>query len=102
MVYLFIIVGDVMSDFVRVDVRDYVDAGINSGDLVPFWAVKYGRVRARRGEAGEVIQTFTDGGILERENVVRIDSKTGRTGWIITKCTSDGDVIIDEYGNKNE
>jgi hypothetical protein len=91
-----------MEEFLRVDVRDYVNSGIANGDLAPFWAIKYGRVRARRGTVGEVVNTYTDRGILERENVVKIDSITGNPGWIITKCTPDGEVLIDEYGNKNE
>ena len=91
-----------MKDFIRVDVRDYVNAGIENGDLVPFWAIKYARVRARRGVVGEVIKTYTDGGILERINSITLDSITGNPGWIITKCSLDGEVIIDEYGNKNE
>ena len=99
---LFMIDGGYMEDFIRVDVRDYVNKGIENGDLAPFWAIKYGRVRARRGTVGEVVNTYTDGGILERENTVKVDPQTGNTGWIITKCSPDGDVIIDEYGNKNE
>ena len=91
-----------MEDFIRVDVRDYVNKGIENGDLVPFWAIKYGRVRARRGNTGEVVNTYTDGGILERENQVSVDPQTGNPGWILTKCTPDGEIIIDEYGNKNE
>lgn len=54
-----------MEKFVRVDVRDYVNSGIANGDLAPFWAIKYGRVRARRGTVGEVVNTYTDRGILE-------------------------------------
>ena len=57
-----------MEDFIRVDVRDYVNKGIENGDLAPFWAIKYGRVRARRGNLGEIVNTYTDGGILEKEN----------------------------------
>ena len=91
-----------MKDFIRVDVKDYVYTGIDSGDLVPFLAIKYGKVRARRGLLGEVVNTYTDGGILERENMVEVDSVTGRMGWVLTKCNADGEVIIDEYGNKNE
>lgn len=91
-----------MSNFIKIDVCDYVNTGIDNGDLVQFWAIKYGRVRARRGKLGELVRTYTDGGILERENVVEIDSKTGRAGWIITKCSLDGEVIVDEYGNMNE
>lgn len=91
-----------MGNFVKVDVYDYVNTGIDNGDLVPFFAIKYGRVRARRGSLGEVVHTYTDGGILERENKVKIDPVTGNTGWIITKCSPDGEIIIDESGNKNE
>ena len=82
-----------MEDFIRVDVRDYVDKVIENGDLAPFWAIKYGRVRARRGRLGEIVNTYTDGGIVEKENMVEIDPSTGRTGWIITKCSPDGEVI---------
>ena len=91
-----------MEDFIKVDVREYVNKGIENGDLTPFWAKKYGRVRARRGNLGEVICTYTDGGMLERENKVSVDPITGNPGWIITKCTPDGEIVIDEYGNKNE
>ena len=91
-----------MEDFIRVDVRVYVNKGIENGDLAPFWAIKYGRVRARRGNLGELVNTYTDGGILERKNQVTVDPQTGKPGWVITKCSPDGEVIIDEYGNKNE
>ncbi len=91
-----------MEEFIRVDVKDYVNSGIENGDLAPFWAIKYGRIRARRGILGEEVNTYTDGGILERKNQVSIDSQTGKVGWIITKCTPDGEIIVDEYGNKNE
>ena len=91
-----------MEKFIKVNVQDYVNNGIDNGDLVPFWAIKYGRVRARRGSIGEVVHTFTSGGMLERKNTVKIDPVTGNPGWIITKCSPDGEVLIDEYGNKNE
>lgn len=91
-----------MEDFIRVDVREYVETGIKNGDLVPFWAIKYGRVLARRGEVGEVVFTYTDGGIVEKENKVKIDPKTGNPGWILTKCDLTGGEVVDEYGNKNE
>ena len=91
-----------MDGFIKVNVKEYVDNGIENGDLVPFWAVKYGRVRARRGSVGEIVYTYTDGGILEKENSVEVDSITGKNDWIITKCNIDGEIMIDEYGNKNE
>ena len=46
-----------MKEFVRVNVKDYVTLGIENGDLIPFWAIKYGRVRARRGNLGELVNT---------------------------------------------
>ena len=91
-----------MKEFLRVDVKDYVIDGIDSGDLVPFLAIKHARVRARRGSLGEVVHTYTDGGLLEKQNVVEIDPVTGNPGWIVTKCNPDGSVLLDEYGNKNE
>jgi len=91
-----------MEDYIKVNIQDYVNKGIESGDLVPFWAVKFGRVRARRGNLGEAVNTYTDGGMLEKENFVEVDSVTGKLGWVITKCTPYGEIIIDEYGNKNE
>lgn len=91
-----------MKNFLRVDVKDYVIDGIDSGDLVPFYAIKHAKVLARRGTVGEVVHTYTDGGVLEKSNSVEIDPVTGNPGWIITKCTPDGEVLFDEFGNKNE
>lgn len=91
-----------MEDFIRVDVREYVETGIKNGDLVPFWAIKYGRVMARRGEVGEVVFTYTDGGIVEKENKVKIDPKTGNPGWILTKCDLTGEEVIAENGAVEE
>jgi len=91
-----------MKEFIRINVKDYVINGIASGDLVPFLAIKYARVRARQGVLDEVVNTYTDGGVLERKNKVSVDPVTGRLGWVITKCSPDGEIIIDEFGNKNE
>ena len=91
-----------MEDYIKVNIQDYVNKGIENGYLAPFWATKYGRIRARRGIPGEIVKTYTDGGLLEKENIVTLDKATGNPGWILTKCDSEGNIIIDEYGNKNE
>ena len=42
---LFMIDGGYMGDFIRVDVRDYVNKEIENGDLAPFWAIKNGSTK---------------------------------------------------------
>lgn len=91
-----------MSKFRKVDAKHYVVVGLENGELVPFYAKKCGKVMARRGNVGEKVVTYTEGGIVEKENVVEIDYDTGLPGWILTKVDDSGSPVVDEFGHKNE
>ncbi|MBR6820719.1 MAG: hypothetical protein IKM55_00675 [Bacilli bacterium] len=91
-----------MGKFRKVDAKHYVVLGLESGELVPFSAKKCGKVIARRGNVGERVVTYTDGGIVEKEDVVEVDLDTGLPGWILTKVDDSGTPIVDEFGHKNE
>ena len=91
-----------MDKFVKVDAKHYVITGLQSGNLVPFRAVKDGKVLARRGKVGEEIITYTDGGLVEKVNRVEIDPDTGNPEWVLMKANVHGYPIVDEYGHTNE
>ena len=91
-----------METFRKVDAKHYVLSGLASGELVPFYAVKIGKVLARRGKVGEEVITYTDGGLVEKVNTVEIDPDTGNTNWVLMKANEYGYPIVDEYGHVNE
>lgn len=91
-----------MSEFIKVDAKHYVITGMSSGEMVPFYAIKRGKVLARRGKVGEEIVTYTDGGLVEKVDKVEIDSDTGLPNWILMKANDYGYPVIDEYGHVNE
>ena len=91
-----------MGKFIKVDAKHYVVMGLQSGQFKPFRAVKEGKVLARRGKVGEEIITYTDGGLVEKVDKVKIDPDTGNTEWVLMKANVNGYPIIDEYGHANE
>lgn len=91
-----------MGTFRKVEAKHYVLSGLASGELVPFYAVKTGKVLARRGKVGEEVITYTDGGLVEKVNTVEIDPDTGNTNWVLMKANDYGYPIVDEYGHVNE
>ena len=94
-----------MEGYKKVNVLEYVSNGLKEGKLVPFMACKYARIIARQGVPGEVITTWSVNekgeSIKERESTVTIDPETGNPGWVVTKATEDGEVIIDIHGKDN-
>ena len=91
-----------MQKFIKVNVNEYVKNGLLDGTLVPRNAIKFARIVARQGIVGEVVETYTANGILEKKSLVELDKITNQPGWIVTKVDENGQIIIDEYGNKNE
>ena len=88
--------------FTRVDGRAYAEAGIASGELKPVVAVKFARVKARRGVVGEEVISYSQNGIVEKVDTVSEDPETKEVGWVLTKVDENGEPIVDEYGHKNE
>lgn len=91
-----------MSEFIKVDAKHYVITGISSGEMAPFYAIKRGKVLARRGKVGEEVVTYTDGGLVEKVDKVEIDLDTGLPNWVLMKANDAGYPIVDEYGHVNE
>ena len=96
-----------MSDnYKKVDVLKYVKEGLESGSLVPFEAEKFARPIIVQGVVGQEVITWSvdkEGKpIIEKRDVVKIDEKTGRPGWIVTKTGEDGMPVRDEHGHLNQ
>ena len=91
-----------MGTFRKLEAKHYVLSGLASGELVPFYAVKTGKVLARRGKVGEEVITYTAGGLVEKVDKVEIDPDTGNTNWVLMKANEHGYPIVDEYGHVNE
>lgn len=89
-------------DFKKVDVNEYVKEGLENGTMVPRTAVKFARIVARQGVVGQEVESFTANGLSEKVAVVELDEVTKQPGWIATKVDADGNVIIDEFGHKNQ
>lgn len=89
-------------DFKKVDVNEYVKEGLENGTMVPRTAVKFARIVARQGVVGQEVESFTANGLLEKVDKIKLDEQTNRPGWIATKVDADGNVIIDEFGHKNQ
>lgn len=88
--------------FTRIDGKAYAEAGIACGELKPVVAVKFARIAARRGEIGEEVITYSQNGIIEKVDTVKADPETGKPGWVVTKLDENGEVLVDEHGNKNQ
>ena len=92
--------------YVKVEVLKYVKKGLEDGTLLPFEAVKFGRVIARPGVIGETIISWSvdENGeaIKEKEVVVGISEKTGKVKDVLTKADDDGVAIVDKHGHINQ
>lgn len=89
-------------EFVRISGKDYAEAGIASGELKPVIAVKFARVLARRGQIGEEVISYTQNGLVEKVDTVGVDETTKEVDWVLTKLDENGEVVVDEFGHKNE
>ena len=87
--------------FVFVNVNDYVRKGIEAGAFTPRQAQKDAMIVARQGTVGEIVETYSVGGVLETVNTVESDPVTNQPDWIVTKVKN-GEVVVDEFGHKNE
>lgn len=86
-----------MNKFKKIDIKYYVLMGLRSGTLEPVWAAKTGKVLARRGKVGEEVITYTDQGIVKKNDVV-----TSSNDMVLMKANKFGYPIIDSYGYTNE
>ena len=89
-------------EFIKVDAREFAVMGMENGDLVPVTAIKFARIIARQGNVGEIVETYTQNGLLEKSASVGLDATTQQPGWVVTKVDENGNVIIDEFGHRNE
>ena len=94
-----------MNEYKSVDVYQYVKDGLESGKMIPIKAEKYTRIIARVGVVGEKVISWNvdEAGnpIEEVVEEVKLDSKTGNPGWVVTKTSENGDIIIDNNGHDN-
>ena len=89
-------------EFVKVNGYDYAVAGISSGELTPIKAVKFARVLARRGQIGKEVISYSQNGLVEKVDTVGFDEATKEVDWVLTKLDENGEVVVDEFGHKNE
>lgn len=89
-------------EFKKVDVNEYVKKGLEEGILVPKIAVKFAKIIARQGIVGQKVESFTENGLSEKVSTVELDEVTNQPGWIATKVDLEGNIIIDEFGHKNQ
>lgn len=89
-------------EFKKVSVNQYVKEGLEKGTMIPRTAVKFARIVARQGVVGQEVESFTANGLSEKVAVVELDEVTKQPGWIATKVDSEGNIIIDEFGHKNQ
>ncbi len=87
--------------FTKINGKEYAQVGIETGELTPVTAVKFARILARPGVVGEEVITYTQNGEVEKVDTVKVDEKTGRPGWVVTKVDESGEVVVDEYGHDN-
>lgn len=81
--------------FKPINADEYVRQGIVEGRLTPEEVRKSARIRARQGQEGEEIVTILPSGLREVAGVVRVDPKTGGTGWIATNPGGEEYIIED-------
>ena len=94
-----------MTDYVKVDVNQYVKQGIESGTMEPRQAEKFARIIARQGTPGETVISWSvdanGNEIQEKVAQVTVDEQTQEAGWIATKVNENGEPIIDNNGHLN-
>lgn len=89
-------------NYVKVNGKEYAEKGIATGQFEAKTAVKFARIAARRGVEGEEIVTYTQNGEIEKVDTVKVDPETKEVGWVVTKLDENGEVVVDEFGHKNE
>lgn len=90
----------------KVDLYEYVNECLQNGTVKPFYAAKYGCVRAREGVVGETVTSWScdeqGNEIEEKVNEVKIDEETNRPQYVLTKTDNEGNAIVDENGHLNQ
>ena len=92
--------------FIKVNIYEYVKKGLENGDLVPIEAEKFARIIARPGKLGETVISWVvdkyGKELKEKEDVVKLDEQTGKTGWVVTKADENGYPVKDINGHLNQ
>lgn len=89
-------------EFVNVDdIKQYLKDNIIKGTLKPFFAVKVTAVTARRGNIGEIINTFSSEGLHETTKAVLRNNK-GEIDWVVTNLSGntyvmENDSFLNDY-----
>ena len=95
-----------MENYQEVKVEKYVKDGLVSGKLTPIEAEKFARIIARQGTLGEEVISWSvdslGNAIEEKRDTVKVDSKTNKLGWIVTKADEQGNPILDNNGHINQ
>lgn len=89
-------------EFTKINALEYAKKVLEEGLFVPVKAAKFARILARPGILGEEVTTYTQNGLVEKVAQVTMDSETKQTGWVVTKLDENGEVLVDEFGHKNE
>lgn len=97
-------IEELKKHFKKIDnIEEYVKEGIKSGKLPVDEVVKSARIFARRGILGEEVITWDDNGLEETRNIVKLDEKTRKPGWVVTDPNGDEYIIEDsEFKNNYE
>lgn len=95
-----------MNEYIKIDVKDYVKKGIETGILFPIEAEKVSRIKAKKGKIGEYIITWSEdeegNELIEKENIVKSDKITNEPDWVVTKIDEEENEIIDKNGHLNQ
>lgn len=84
----------------KVDIESYVRDGLESGKLIPFWAIKKGKVRMRKANDGEEIITWSSDSL--GNEVKEKVAKAEKDDLILTKVDESGKAIVDKNNHLNE
>lgn len=77
------------------NIKEYLLNEYEKGLLQPKEYVKSARIKARKGIAGEKISTIVSGGLHETDNIVTVDHKTGKPGWVVTGKNGEEYIVSD-------
>ena len=94
------------TEFMPVDIKEYVTEGLDAGILNPIYAKKTAPTHLVQGEEGTNVTSWVENEDgtprIEREGIVQKDEETGGLGWIATKVDSKGNPVIDRNGHMNQ
>lgn len=82
------------------DIKQYLKDGILNGTIVPFYVKHVVKVHARKGNVGEIINSFSlEGDYSTTKTVFR--TTNGEIDWVITNENGDSFVIDDQAFKDN-